>query len=173
MSPGLQSFFVSWCLILNSWWGMPSDYNVPVLVWVTKLGSPKGYHRKLYACKDFSRCNTEGKVYYIVITYVNFLMEMERLKPVALCSPSDSFIKSICSQIKESLSYGKWPKIFQPTSVRLSKSAWHTPPLNYFHWLWAYGHNTLEVTVTCIWPLFKPNERRLCCPSGSTTMLDS
>lgn len=58
---------------------------------------------------------------------------MERLKPVALCSPSDSFIKSICSQIKESLSYGKWPKIFQPTSVRLSKSAWHTPPLNYFH----------------------------------------
>lgn len=41
-------------------------------------------------------CSTEGKVYYIVITYVNFLMEMERLKAVALCSPSDSFIKSIC-----------------------------------------------------------------------------
>lgn len=35
---------------------------------------------------------------------------MERLKPIALYPQSDSFIKSICSQIKESLSYGKWPK---------------------------------------------------------------
>lgn len=36
-------------------------------------------------------------------------MEMERPTLVALYYPSDSFIKSICSQIKESLSYGKWP----------------------------------------------------------------